>query len=104
MTFDEFLEKKGMTPENTPNDEHGLAQEAYKAGYEEGRKSAVVWHKIDPDSAIEPPLEDDKRYLVLFKDGDICSATFWRGSSGYFFEAFDINEIEAWAEMPEARL
>lgn len=38
MTFDEFLENKGMTPENTPGSEHVLACEAYKAGYEEGRR------------------------------------------------------------------
>lgn len=110
MTFEEFLENKNMTEENTPNDEHILACEAYKAGYEEGRKSAaVVWHKIELDKAIEPPLKNGGRYLVLLKDGDIRSVKFWGGNIGCFFEPYSLDNIEldvieAWAEMPEAKL
>lgn len=68
------------------------------------KKNAIVWHKIELDKIMEPPLKDGGRYLVLFKDGDICSADFWRGGSGCFFGAYASKEIEAWAEMPEAKL
>lgn len=101
MTFDEFLENKGMTPENTPGSEHDLACEAYKAGYEEGRKNAIVWHKADAGVSA---LEKNKEYMGLLKDGSIRSGAFWSTEDGYFFGGYDWEDIEAWAEMPGVRL
>lgn len=36
MTFEEFLEEKNLTPENTPVSEQVLMKEAYEAGYKAG--------------------------------------------------------------------
>ena len=36
MTFEEFVEEKNLTPENTPGSEHALLLEAYREGYIEG--------------------------------------------------------------------
>lgn len=99
MTFEEFLKEKNLTPENTPDSEHALMREAYEAGYKAGKKNAIVWHKTGFDN-----LKDEKKYLILFKNRDICSARFWRADSGCFFEAYDWNDIAAWAEMPEVKL
>ncbi len=48
MTFEEFLEEKNLTPENTPGSEHVLLQEAYREGFLEGRmteKTFQSWKK-----------------------------------------------------------
>lgn len=148
MTFEEFLEEKNLTPENTTGSEHALMQEAYNAGYEDGKsklieayneqvdkfnaladkynkqgqvlkieleenrslvienkqlkKKAIVWHRTNFEEPEDLPLEDMQKCLVLFRNGNIWSATFWRCDNGRCsFEGYNWKEIEAWTERPE---
>lgn len=104
MTFEEFLEMTNITPENTPSSEHALVKEAYEAGYKAGKEKAIVWHKTDFEEPEDLPLEDCQKCLILFRNGNVWSATFWRGDCRCSFETYSWEEIEAWAELPEAKL
>ena len=125
MTFEEFLKENNLTPENTPGSEHALLREAYKAGEksminaynkqanrcnammaenEQLKKNAIVWHKTDFEEPEDLPLEDNQKCLILFRNGNIWSATFWRGDCRCSFETYSWKEIEAWAERPEVKL
>lgn len=104
MTFEEFLEENNLTPENTPCSEHALMKEAYIAGYKAGKKNAIVWHKTDFKEPAKLSLKDEQKCLILFRNGSIWSATFWRGDGRCSFECYNWKEIEAWAELPEVKL
>lgn len=130
MTFEEFLEEKNLTTENTPGSEYALMKEAYNAGYESVKntlleevkqlrkdyaelleeneqleKNSLVWHRTDFEEPDDLPLEDMQKCLILARTGHIRSATFWRCDDGRCsFEGYNWKEIEAWAELPEVKL
>ncbi len=73
-------------------------------------KSAIVWHKVicedDPDNAdrylLENiPAEKDKEYLLKTKKYGFAVDKFDYDGTGFFFQDYDWDSIEAWAELPE---
>ena len=77
---------------------------------EQLKKNAVVWHKVicfdAPDEngyiTASNPAEEGKEYLVLLKNKSIAISRLDYNDVGYIFEDFDWEDIEAWAELPEA--
>ena len=78
---------------------------------EQLKKNAVVWHKVtcfdEPDengyTVAGNPAEEGKDYLVLLKNKRILISTLGYDDDGYFFEDYDWEDIEAWAELPEVK-
>lgn len=76
---------------------------------EQVKKTAIVWHKVtcfdEPDEndyvTAGNPAEEGKDYLVLLKNKRIAISGLAYEDDGYFFEDFDWEDIEAWAELPE---
>lgn len=76
---------------------------------EQLKKNAIVWHKVtcfdEPDEngyiTASNPAEEGKDYLVLLKNKSIAISGLAYDDDGYFFEDFDWEDIEAWAELPE---
>ena len=77
---------------------------------EQLKKNAIVWHKVicfdAPDEngyiTASNPAEEGKEYLVLLKNKSIAISRLDYNDVGYIFEDFDWEDIEAWAELPEA--
>lgn len=75
---------------------------------EELKKNVLVWHKVTcfdkPDEngyiTANNPAEEGKDYLVLLKNKRILISTLGYDDDGYFFEGYDWEDIEAWAELP----
>ena len=76
---------------------------------EQLKKSAIVWHKIiyqdDPDNTdrclvANSPAEEDKEYLLKTKYGFVVDKLDY-DETGFFFQDYDWDSIEAWAELPE---
>lgn len=76
---------------------------------EQLKKSAIVWHKIiyqdDPDNTdrclvANSPAEEDKEYLLKTKYGFAIDKLDY-DETGFFFQDYDWDSIEAWAELPE---
>ena len=76
---------------------------------EQLKKSAIVWHKIiyqdDPDNTdrclvANSPAEEDKEYLLKTKYGFAVDKLDY-DETGFFFQDYDWDSIEAWAELPE---
>lgn len=74
-------------------------------------KSALVWHKVtlfdEPDEnnciTADAPCEIGKQYLVRLKRGGYAVQTLDEDEhEGFIFEDYGWDEIEAWAELPEA--
>jgi len=72
------------------------------------KKSALVWHKVTcfdkPDEngyiTTDNPTEEGKEYLLKTKYGFTID-TLDYDETGFFF-SYRFEEIEAWAELPEA--
>lgn len=76
---------------------------------EQLKKNAIVWHKVtcfdEPNEngfiTASNPVDEGKDYLVLLKNKRIAISGLAYDDDGYFFEDFDWEDIEAWAELPE---
>lgn len=83
--------------------------ERLKKRNEQLKKNAIVWNKVtcfnEPDEngyiTATNPAEEGKDYLVLLKNKRILISALAYDDDGYFFEDFDWEDIEAWAELPE---
>ena len=75
---------------------------------EQLKKNDIVWHKVTcfdkPDEngyiTANNPAEEGKDYLVLLKNKHILISKLGYDDDGYFFEGYDWEDIEAWAELP----
>ena len=105
------LEKVGKinAEKQLKNEELKTQVDILREENEQLKKNAIVWHKVtcfdDPDEnsfiTANNPAEEGKDYLVLLKNKHIVISALAYDDDGYFFDDFDWEDIEAWAELPE---
>lgn len=76
------------------------------------KKNAIIWHKVtyfdEPDEngyiTADNPAEEGREYLVMLKNRRIVISALDFDSGGYFFEDYDWEDVEAWAELPSVEV
>lgn len=75
-----------------------------REGMADGRVRLTEWHPIEiRDGEIVGLLPEDMEEVILTtKGGFITTDTFLRDGEVCYFDNYDIDEVQAWAPMPES--